>query len=257
MPDGRITDKASAVAEAVDRIISELIMRARRDGSVRNYYDIALVGYSGTTVRGMIDGCRDFIPVSELVNYHPSQRQVSRVTTLASGEKVLRTELLDSWMTPCAEGDTPMYEAFAHIERLVSEWCRLPQNADSFPPVIFNITDGEASDCYADELRVVAGRIKANRTSDGNALLINIHLSSCRSDVSMIFPADGEIAEGDRYARLLADCSSIMPEPFNEMIRAQRGDEAQPPFRAMGYNASVTELVTMLNIGSRSVTNVG
>lgn len=256
MPDGRIVPKSWAVAEAVDRIVCELIMRARRDGTVRDYYDIALLGYSDNAVFPMIDPRRDFIPVSEMESYRPAQRSIHRDSILSNGEHVVRTELLDCWVTPRSEGDTPMFEAFSHINAIVSEWCRRPCNADSFPPVIFNVTDGEASDCDADELRSMAGQIKANRTSDGNALLINIHISSNRADVSMIFPADEQIAEGDRYARLLADCSSIMPAPFEEMIRSQRGDTARPPFRAMGYNASVTELVTMLNIGSRSVTNV-
>ena len=47
-----------------------------------------------------------------------------------------------------------------------------------------------------------------------------------------------------------------MPEPFNEMIRMQRGDLCTPPYRGMSFNASVAELVTMLNIGSRSVTDM-
>lgn len=255
-PDGRVTTKSIAVAEAVDRIISELIMRARRNGEVRNYYDVALVGYWGEQVCPMIDPNRFFIPVSELEQCNPGLRAVYRKAKLSSGEWSARAEMLECWMKPCAEGETPMFEALSYINHNVSEWCRRPQNADSFPPVIFNVTDGEASDCDADELRSISGQLKSNHTSDGNVLLINIHISSNIENPSMIFPVDSEIVLCDRYARLLADCSSVMPEPFNEMIRLQRGDYASPPFRAMGYNASMTELVTMLNVGSRSVTDM-
>ena len=44
---GRRTSKAAAVAEVANSLLSELLLRATREGEVRDYYDIAVVGYSG------------------------------------------------------------------------------------------------------------------------------------------------------------------------------------------------------------------
>lgn len=44
---GRQTTKAEAVAEVTNRLLFELIERARRSDEVRDYYDIAVLGYSG------------------------------------------------------------------------------------------------------------------------------------------------------------------------------------------------------------------
>ena len=49
------------------------------------------------------------------------------------------------------------------------------------------------------------------------------------------------------------DMSSVMPEPFHAYIRECRSSFSQPPYIAMGYNASMSELVAMLNIGTRSL----
>jgi hypothetical protein len=65
-----------------------------------------------------------------------------------------------------------------------------------------------------------------------------------------------ELTVADHYARTLAECSSIMPEAFNESIQQIKGAGATPPFIGMGYNASIIELLSIINIGSRSVSNM-
>ncbi len=254
--NGATLSKAAAVAEITDNLINELILRARRDDGIRDYYDIALIGYSGDEVYPMFDPARNFIPVSELRRYEPHCTEVCRERILPNGERHLHTERVHHWITPRAEGDTPMYEALLYIRDMVAEWCNNPQNAESFPPVIFNITDGICSDCNERELLAITEQIRNLSTLDGNVLLINIHLASGNGVRGAIFPSDSEIDADNHGLRLLAECSSIMPEPFNALIRAQRGNFAIPPFRALSYNASITELITMLNIGSRSITNL-
>lgn len=254
--DGRRLSKAEAVAEVTNNLLNELVMRARRDDGIRDYYDIALIGYAGNDVTPLIDPKRTFIPVSEMPLYAPATIRRSTERILPDGSPAVHVEECPQWITPRADGDTPMYEALLFVRDMVDEWCRRPQNAESFPPVVFNITDGEASDCDERELLDVAGRIKSLGTSDGNVLLINIHISSNPLVRPVIFPTEEEADTENRYARILAEASSVMPEPFNEMIRIQRGDLCMPPYRGMSFNASVAELVTMLNIGSRSVTDM-
>jgi hypothetical protein len=47
-----------------------------------------------------------------------------------------------------------------------------------------------------------------------------------------------------------------MPDTFNEAICSLKGRAAIPPFIGMGYNASVIELLSIINIGSRSASNM-
>lgn len=254
--NGECMSKAKAVAKITDNLINELILRARRNDEVRDYYDIAILGYADNEVYPLIEPERYFIPVTELCSYKPVQTTCIVERLLPNGSLHQHKESCNVWIAPKAYGNTPMYEAMLQIRDIVAEWCRKPQNAESFPPVIFNITDGECSDCSAEELRAITGQIRNLATADGNALLINIHLGSGVSRRAVIFPSAEEIDHDDHYMRLLADCSSVMPEAFHPLIRSQRGVLAIPPFIAMSYNASLTELIAMLNIGSRSITNL-
>jgi hypothetical protein len=254
--NGVSMSKAKAVARITDNLINELILRACRNDEVRDYYDIAILGYADNEVYPLIEPQRYFIPVTELSTYKPVQTTCIIERLLPNGKLHQHKENCRVWIAPKANGNTPMYEAMMQIRDIVAEWCCKPQNAESFPPVVFNITDGECSDCSAEELRSITQQIRNLKTADGDVLLINIHLGSGCSRRAVIFPSADEIDPDDHYMRLLADCSSVMPEAFNSLIRSHRGLLAIPPFRAMSYNASLTELIAMLNIGSRSVTNL-
>ena len=99
----------------------------------------------------------------------------------------------------------------------------------------------------------MAEQIKSLRTADGNVLLVNIHIAAGDTPRTVFFPSAEEAGYPNRYAAVLYDCSSPMPEVFNEAIREAKGPGALPPFRGMSYNASAEQLITMLNIGSISV----
>ena len=253
---GRTITKAAAVAYISDNIINELMLRAHRDDGIRDYYDIAVLGYSDNEVYPLIDKHRLFIPISELSNYKPQMTKIGMDYVLPDGSKSLRIEEWPSWIKVQANGNTPMYDALLQIRDMVTEWCNKPQNADSFPPIVFNITDGVGSNCSQQDLLSISEQIRSIGTSDGKVLLINIHMASDDNSNAVIFPSDSDIDESNHRMKLLAECSSIMPEAFNGLIRAQRGDCATPPFHAMSYNASLTEVITILNIGSRSITNL-
>src|SRR5205085_392090 len=48
------------------------------------------------------------------------------------------------WVDPHAEGGTPMTDALRQAHATLSSWTE--KHPRSFPPVVFNITDGEATD---------------------------------------------------------------------------------------------------------------
>ena len=251
---GRPTTKAEAVASVANGLLFELIERARRSDGVRNYYDIAVLGYSGDDeVSSLLPGDRDTLSVTELAAVRPDVRRETVECRLPDGGIALRELPVPVWIEPRAAGQTPMCEALRRIRDLAAAWCADPSHAECFPPIVFNITDGEATDCDDAELRAVAGQIKSLRTADGNVLLVNIHIAAGDTPRTVFFPSAEEASYPNRYAEVLYDCSSPMPEVFNEAIREAKGPGALPPFRGMSFNASAEELITMLNIGSISV----
>lgn len=40
-----------------------------------------------------------------------------------------------------------MCEALRRVRDIAAAWCMTRAHAESFPPIVFNITDGEATDC--------------------------------------------------------------------------------------------------------------
>ena len=240
MFDGREVTKACAVAETANRFLFELTERARRCDGVRDYYDVAVLSYSGDTVESLLSKTTEFIPISELARRRTEQSVWSREHELPDGRHTIVTTTTPRHIFPHAEGRTPMYEAMSEACELLKRWCDEPCHAESFPPVVLNITDGEFSDCGEEELVDISRRIRALGTEYGNVLLLNIHIAS-GSDAPMIFPTEAEIPSAGRNAEIMALCSSRMPESFEPVICQYRGRAVEPPFIGMSYNAPITE----------------
>ncbi len=253
--DGRMITKAEAVAEVTNQIIGELIERARRQDGVRDYYDIAVVGYSGegvTSVLGDKDGA--FVSIEDLaardvdVQMHESQRLTP------SGDLISHSVATPMWVLPRAMGETPMYEGLNYTFDAVKDWISRRENIDSFPPIIFNITDGESSDCSPEGMINISHKIGSLSTTDGNAFMINVHIASTADQSSMVFPTFEEVkALTNSKAKELSYASSVMPSIYNDMICEIRDVVGYREFIGVAYNASIAELVTILNIGTISV----
>ena len=251
---GKRMTKAEAVASITNGMLFELVERARRSDGVRDYYDISVLTYSGDNeVYSLLPGGREMLSVAELAAGEiPMKRELVEYR-MPDGSTSLRELPVPDWIAAEAAGQTPMYQALDHAYEIAEAWCRNPAHAESFPPTVFNITDGEATDCDEEELRTICERIRSLRTCDGHVLLINIHIAPDESQRAVFFPTEEEAAYSNRYAGVLYDCSSPMPEVFNEAIREAKGPGALPPFRGMSYNTSAEQLIAMLNIGSISV----
>ena len=140
--------KAEAVALVCNYTIDELIARATRQGIVRDYYDIAVIGYSGDSIQPLIgDGTQQRIAIDLLAKMAPEPCSYTFDQNPDDGTTVGATFTLRPWITPRAAANTPMHKAMIEIERIVAEWCRMPENRDSFPPVVINISDGAQLSC--------------------------------------------------------------------------------------------------------------
>lgn len=243
--------KAEMVSRTVNLLLYDLIERARRGDRIHDYYDIAVIGYSGEGVVPLLDDMW-FLSVDRLGEIRPKRRKFSWETAVPGGGTIFRQAEYPCWIDVRAEGRTPLYEALCTIRSLTEQWCGDPRNRSGFPPTIFNITDGEASDACEPEIRSICDEIRRLGTNDGNALLLNIHLSTHPDSPAILFPTEGERKQMERYARMLFDCSSPMPETLEPHIRMMRHSAEKGPFRGMSYNCSLHEIVSILNIGSNS-----
>lgn len=245
--------KADAVSLIVNGLIAELLHRCRREDGYRDYFEIAVLGYHGDEVTSLWSNKRRvFMRPSDLVGTELSQIRVQHERRLPDGQTVMSSVNQKVWVESFAGDKTPMYRALVECHQLCADWCGHKAHRDSYPPTIFNITDGESSDGGDRQLLEIAQSIQQLSTNDGCALLINIHLSSDITSMPVLFPESEEELPDQRYARLLYRMSSTMPAAYNETVSHLRGKEGTN-FRGISYNAAMTDLVNMMNIGSVSV----
>ena len=146
-----------------------------------------------------------------------------------------------------------MFEALLEACEMVEGWCARSENGNSYPPTIFNITDGEASDGDHADIAEISERLRSCSTGDGKALLINIHLASTENTPSIVFPSSIAELGHNYYARLLYECASEMPSHYSQAIASLRGEATGAHYRGMCFNASAAEVIAMMNIGSISL----
>ena len=132
---GRTSTKAEAVAAIANELLFELIERARRSDGVRDYYDIALIGYSGDDeVYPLLPGGREMVSVTELAGIAPTLRRTAVECRLPDGGIALREVTVPTWIEPHAVGQTPMCEALRRIRDLAAAWCADPAHAEVSRP---------------------------------------------------------------------------------------------------------------------------
>ncbi len=251
----RFITKSEMVAEVANDLIAELVERSRRNEGVRNYYDVAILGYSGEGVRSLLGDDR-WLSITQLSQLEVEEREVEREYKLADGSTKIFSHRVRSWVGAQATGSTPMYEALLAVREIVGQWCVDPQNQDSFPPIIFNITDGESTDCDDSDLNQISESIKELATRDGDSLLFNVHIASSPSQSPLLFPSLGQLQRlgvTSRSALSLFHSASFLPPLFQQSFLDLTDTEQLLEAKAVSYNCSASELISILNIGSISV----
>ena len=245
--EGRRTTKSEALAEAVNALIEEIICRSHRERYVGNYFDIAIISYSGERAESLLgSGFRSIVDVNSM-DVPSFNKHICR--TLPSGKRLYSVVERRRWIEPKAEGLTPMGDALRMARRMVASWCR--KHPESFPPIVINITDGEATDSSHEKIRTLAESIRACVTNDGATLLMNIHLAEGDHTTAptLTFPTESDRLPVNRHSQLLYDISSNLPDFYNSTISGNSSAQ----HRAVCYNASLNELVGLLAIGTLSM----
>jgi hypothetical protein len=239
--------KCDVVADALNRLLSELTIKCAKEEGVRDYFSVSVIGYGGSKVGPALAGPlagRDLVPLSEVAT--SPARLEARVKKIPDGAGgIVEQEVkFPIWVDPVASGGTPMCNALTKAQSVVSSW--LNDHPACFPPVVLNLTDGEAND---GDPTIPAEALRQLASADGPALLFNLHVSS-DSSAPISFP-DNEASLPNQYARLLFNMSSALPDHMRTYAQ-QLGIAVSDGTRGFVFNADMTSIVQFLDIGTRA-----
>jgi hypothetical protein len=241
--------KANFLADVLNRSLMELVIRCKKAEGVLNYFDVGVIGYSGSNVGPGFGGKLAGSHLCDIAALAGSPVRVEarkkRVPDGAGG--LVETEVkLPIWFEPQASGGTPMCAALRMAGDLVADWC--VQHPHSYPPTVLHVTDGEATDGSEAEVIDAAAHVTRPVTLDGSVLLLNLHISNGRGE-PIRFP-DSQQGISDSYARLLFQISSILPPEIQ--ARASEAEiAARNNSRGYVYNGKLDDVVKFFDIGTR------
>lgn len=244
--------KARVLADTVNRLLQNLVLRCAKEEGVRDYFHVGVIGY-GERVQPLITPAEDaatgsgLVPISHLAERPRRMEERVKTVTNANGEETERRVKTPIWFDPRAKNGTPMCQALDLAAQSVRSW--IDVHPSSFPPVVVNVTDGEATD--GDPLRY-AQQLRSFATDDGEVLLFNVHLSESEEPPLML-PSDRGELPSDDYASTLFQMSSTLPFSMRAAAE-QEGLHVDLDTRGFIFNADPVSLVTFLEIGTRPST---
>ncbi len=243
---GAEASRSEAVADQINGLLYELVQKCTKTlGELpRPYFAVSVVGYGtdsggrpmvGSALSGQLTS-QPWAWSGDLAQ-HPLRLE-ERHRATPTGPQRYVTPI---WVEPKGEGGTPMCKALDYAGRLVKPWC--DQYPESFPPIVINLSDGEATD--GDPLEW-ARRLTSLQTADGNVLFFNLEIGGTGTP-SLFAPTPP--AGASQQTRLLFEMSSVLP-PFMLDIARSQGFEVGPGARGFGSNADFRSVVTFLNVGT-------
>lgn len=239
--------KAQGAADALNNFIRALILRCTKgEGEVRDYFEISVIGYGAqsNTANSLLAG--DVMKISDLEKHPLDRVTVAKKIPDGAGGIVEVNEEVPIWVRPESGADTPMAQAVNLAHQIISNW--LTSHSSSYPPIVVNITDGEAT---GDDPEPIAEQIKQLATSDGNALLWNCHITTNPSS-PVYFPPE-EATLPDQLAQKMFRMSSQIPP---SMVSAAKEVLKLPGInqnsKTMAYNADLISMIQFIDIGTRT-----
>jgi hypothetical protein len=238
--------KRDVVADALNRLLSELAIKCAKEEGVRDYFHISVIGYGarvGPALSGPLAG-RDLVPLSEIAGAPARLEARTKKVPDGAGGLVDLEVKFPIWVDPVGQNGTPMTAAFTQAKGILASW--LGDHPDCFPPVLLNLTDGEAND---GDPGSAAESIRQLRSSDGNVLVFNLHVSDA-STTPIVFP-NKDLSLPNDYARALFNLSSVLPAGLQSYAQLQ-GLPVAEGSRGFVFNADMSAVVQFLDIGTRA-----
>jgi hypothetical protein len=249
--------RAQAVADIVNDLFDSLIMKCQREGGIRDYFQIMVIGYGKEVGNSEVSiiwegnlANKDWVTVSELKE-NILNIETKETTKMMPWGLVPDIKTKKIWLNPCCDGLTPMYEALELCKDKLEDWIRDYQ--DSFPPMVFNITDGYPTDI--DDLTLIeniCSDIKSIKSNDGSTLLFNCLITNGNE---FILPNQTDTNEfEDEYHMTLFNASSTLPHemkhtasqvfPNKELIIGET--------KCVIINSTINSLINLLNVGTNT-----
>lgn len=236
--------KADGVADAMNRLLQNLVIKCAKEEGIRDYFHVGVIGYGtrvGPAFSGGLAG-QQLAPISQVGNSPARVEQRNKKVPDGAGGLVEQPVRFPVWFEAVANGGTPMAQALGQAKAILEPW--LSQHPNCFPPIVINITDGEAES----DPTSAAAELRQLKSSDGEVLLFNVHCSSQRAQ-PVVFPSS-DAGLPDEFAKQLFQLSSALPP---QMAAAARGEglKAAEGARGFVFNAGMVEVIKALDIGTR------
>jgi len=237
--------KAEGVADAINRLLQNLVLKCAKADGIRDYFYVGLIGYGGrvgSALGGALAG-QTLVPVGGIANNPLRVEQRTRKVDDGAGGLVEQSFKFPVWFEPTATGRTPMCGALTLARQYLEVF--LSQFPGCYPPLVINITDGMSTD--GDPLPLAAA-VQGLTSRDGNVLLFNAHVSAILAH-PIEYPST-EDGLPDNFARLLFRMSSPLPPRLLEAARGE-GYPALAGTRGFVFNADLVSIIRFLDLGTR------
>ena len=238
--------KSVGVADAINNLLQNLVIRCAKEEGVRDYFHVGVIGYGssvGPAFTGALSG-REMVPVSDLANSPARIEERSKKIDDGAGGLLEQKIRFPIWFEPTANGGTPMVQALHMAKATVARF--MSQHPDSFPPVVIHITDGESTD--GDPVSAFR-ELTSLSCADGNVLLFNVHISSNPNARATAFPDSAESLP-DQFAKALFEGASFLT-PFMRSIASEHGLVVNEGAKGFVLNADLVLVIQALDIGTR------
>jgi hypothetical protein len=238
--------KCDVVADALNRLLSELAVKCAKEEGVRDYFHVAVIGYGATVgpaLSGQLAG-RELVPLSEVAAAPARLEPRTKKVPDGAGGLIDQEIRFPIWVDPVGGNGTPMSSALTRVHGILSNW--LVAHPDCFPPVVLNLTDGQSTD---GDPSPAADSVRNLASTDGSVLLFNLHVSDAATS-PIIFP-NSELSLPNDYARGLFRSSSMLPAGMQSYAQ-QQGLPVHEGSRGFVFNADMSSVVQFLDIGTRA-----
>jgi curved DNA-binding protein CbpA len=240
--------KAQGVADAINRMLSNLAIRCSDGETVRDYFHICVLGFgaeAGKVAPALSGALKD----KEVVTISEIDRSPAKIEDRVIKQPDGAGGVIDMpvkfpiWFEPVAVGDTPMAKAFGEASRIVGNW--LGNHKTAFPPIVINLTDGEATD--TNDILTPARDLTNLSCDDGKVLLFNLHISSVVS-APVLFP-ESDSSVPDPFGKKMFEMSSLLTATMIDYAKNEKfvvGDNS----RGFVFQADLVDLIRFLDIGT-------
>lgn len=259
--NGTFKSKAEHLTIIVNNFLEEIILNCYTGHIIKEYFEILIIGYGreddegNSIVRIAWEGPlanKSWVGVNELRNGSKRKETISVPNKRKFGPKILDLEL-KIWIDCYAEGVTPMKEALTVCKSYLDEW--VFNHPNSFPPIVFNITDGAATDVEEfGEIVEASNELKKISTSDGNVLLFNFLLTENHENL-VEFPllSERNLFEMKDYQAALFDASSNIPSSLIKHL--QKSGLTEGDLVKGIIFGKIESIISLLNIGTYTLSN--